>query len=462
MDGFQKRLKASIQLRLSFSLSIAIIIVAVMAGIFSFVSAFDEAHALQDDMLQQIAALFDRQHLPLPHLNDAGRAKGSSEESRVIVQYLGAAGNVKTSGQAGKPLALPPTLADGLHTIELDDEAYRVLVKSTSSGERIAVAQEAGMRDEIARGSGLRTAMPFLILVPILLFIVARLVRTMFKPIAALSKEIDGREEHELHPVETAHLPLEVRPFAVAINRLLTRVAQSMETQRRFVADAAHELRSPMTALSLQAERLAASAMPPAARDRLEALRQGIERGRTLLDQLLTLARVQAATERPRSAVSVNQIFRHVLEDLMPLAEARRIDIGMASDRNAVVLVNPLDLATMIRNLVDNAIRYTPEGGRVDLSVATDGARALLEVRDSGPGIDVGERGRIFDPFYRTLGTGQAGSGLGLSIVKAIADRIGAEIRLGHADEVTASGLRVTLLMPMAQSSDCVPMIDNL
>lgn len=461
MDGSQKRLTASIQLRLSFSLSSAIIIVAVMAGIFSFVSAFDEAYALQDDMLKQIAALFDLQHLPLPHLDDAGRAKGSSEESRVIVQYLSVAKNIGTGDQAGQPLALPPTLPDGLHTIELDDEAYRVLVKSTSNGERIAVAQETGIRDEIARGSGLRTAMPFLILVPILLFIVARLVRTMFKPIAALATEIDERDEHEQHPVEITHLPLEVRPFAVAINRLLGRVAQSMEIQRRFVADAAHELRSPMTALSLQAERLADAAMPAPARERLATLQRGIERGRILLDQLLTLAKAQTATERQVSAISVHQTFRHVLEDLMPLAEARRIDIGMAPESDATVLINPLDLETMIRNLVDNAIRYTPDGGRVDLSVATVGARALLEVRDSGPGIDIEERGRIFDPFYRTLGTDQAGSGLGLSIVKAIADRIGAEIRLGCADEATASGLRVTLLIPVAPSSNCVQMIDN-
>lgn len=201
MDGFQKRLKASIQPHLSFSLSIAIVIVivAVMAGIFSFVSAFDAAHAQQDDMLQQIAALFDRQHLPLPHPNDAGRAKGSSEESRVIVQYLTADSNMNKGDRTGKPLAPPQPLPDGLHSIELDDEAYRVLVRSTSSG---------------------------------------------------------------------------------------------------------HELRSSGTALSLQAKRLVDAAMPAPARGRLVTLQRGIERGRILLDQLLTLAKVQAATRRPLSRVT--------------------------------------------------------------------------------------------------------------------------------------------------------------
>jgi two-component system OmpR family sensor kinase len=149
-----------------------------------------------------------------------------------------------------------------------------VLVKTTASGERIAVAQESGFRNEIARDA-LRTVMPFLILVPVLLLIVADLVRKMFQPIAALSKEIDQRAEQELHPVEDRHLPVEVRPFAVAINRLLARVGQSMESQRRFVADAAHELRSPLTAMSLQAERLAEAEMSSVARERLTVCAKG-------------------------------------------------------------------------------------------------------------------------------------------------------------------------------------------
>jgi two-component system OmpR family sensor kinase len=192
-----------------------------------------------------------------------------------------------------------------LHTLEIGGESFRVLVKTTAAGERIAVAQEAGFRNEIARDGALRTVMPFLILVPVLLLIVADLVRKMFRPIAALSKEIDQRAEQELHPVEDRHLPVEVRPFAVAINRLLARVGQSMESQRRFVADAAHELRSPLTALSLQAERLAEAEMSGLARERLTVLRQGIERGRSLLDQLLTLAKAQSATDTPKSPISV-------------------------------------------------------------------------------------------------------------------------------------------------------------
>ncbi|NDP65000.1 ATP-binding protein [Polaromonas sp.] len=447
MDGFKKRLNESIQLKLSLALSMAIVLVALLAGIFSFVTAFDEAHELQDDTLEQVAMLFDRQALaPL----SSGSAQDSSEEHRVIVQHL--AGSNQTSGTPAAGVLLPATLSDGLHTLEVNGQMLRVLVKTTARKERIAVAQDTDTRDEIARDSALRTLLPLLVLVPVLLLVVADLVRKMFRPIAALSMEIDQRAEQELHPVQEANLPVEVRPFIVAMNRLLARVGQSMDVQRRFVADAAHELRSPLTAMSLQAERLAGSEMSAPARERLAALRQGIERGRNLLDQLLTLAKAQATPGLTKSPVSVRDIYRRVLEDLMPLAEARRIDIGIEGEQDAQVLVSELDMIAMVKNLVDNAIRYTPQGGRVDLSVATVQGRAVLNIQDNGPGISLAERERVFDAFYRTLGSDQVGSGLGLSIVKAISDRIDAEIVLGFSDEVKGSGLRVSILFALAKA----------
>ncbi|CAJ0703967.1 sensor histidine kinase [Ralstonia holmesii] len=446
MDGLKRRLNESVQLKLSFTLSLAILVVAIVAGVFSFLSAFDEAHELQDDVLRQVAQLMDRQRLsPAVPPTDA-RLKDADEESRVIVQRLGAVNPSTVGVDAGGVLPLPATLADGLQTLEVGGETFRVLVKTTASGERIAVAQESGFRNEIARDGALRTVMPFLILVPVLLLIVADLVRKLFQPIAALSKEIDQRAEQELHPVEDRHLPVEVRPFAVAINRLLVRVGQSMDSQRRFVADAAHELRSPLTALSLQAERLANAEMSDLARERLTVLRQGIERGRSLLDQLLTLAKAQSATDVPKSPVSVQAIYRRVLEDLMPLAEVKHIDIGIEGTQDAEVWASEMDMIAVVKNLVDNAIRYTPQGGRVDLSVEVAGSSIKLFIQDNGPGIPQVERDRVFDPFYRTLGSKQVGSGLGLSIVHTIARRLGAEIQLDYVDETLETGLRVTVI----------------
>lgn len=451
MDGLKKRLNDSLQFKLSFSLSLVILVIAVAAGLFSFIAAFDEAHELQDDMLHQVALLFDQQQAPLVRSEGNKTVQDGDEESRVIVQYLADGSQVAGArADAAAPLPLPASLTEGLHTLEVNGEPFRVLVRVTSSGKSIAVAQKTAVRDEIARDSALRTLMPFLILVPILLLIVADLVRKMFRPIVALSAEIDQRAEQELHPVEENHVPAEVRPFVVAINRLLARVDQSMQAQQRFVADAAHELRSPLTAMSLQAERLTEAQMSELARERLVTLRLGIERGRSLLEQLLALATAQATLERPKSRVSVQHVYRRVLEDLMPLAEARQIDIGVEGAQDVQLWVNELDLMAVLKNLVDNAIRYTPEGGRVDLCVAMQEGLAILKIQDSGPGIQVAERERVFDPFYRTLGSEQVGSGLGLSIVKAILKRMGAGIELGFSDEVKRSGLCVCLRIPVA------------
>ncbi|MGE7957494.1 ATP-binding protein [Pseudomonas sp. NPDC089530] len=439
MDGFKKRLSESVQLRLSVALSLVILLVAVAASVFAFASAFDEAHELQDDTLRQVATLFDRQRMTLQY--PAGEAlEGDDEESRVIIQYLADGRKASANTDELIPLPLPTTLADGVSTLSVGGEAFRVLVRTTARGERIAVAQEVGARDKDARESAWRSLLPFFILLPVLLLVVGDLVRKLFRPIATLAAEIDQRAEQEMHPIDEHHLPTEIRPFVVAINRLLARVAQSIDTQRRFVADAAHELRSPLTALSLQAERLAATPMSAAARERLLPLSQGIERGRKLIDQLLSLAAAQFAADRPQTRVSVHETYRRVLEDLLPLAERKHLDIGVEGTEDTQVIIHDMDLFTLVKNLVDNAIRYTPEGGRIDLSVELIQGSARLQVRDSGPGIAEDERARIFDPFYRSLGSGEAGSGLGLSIVKAIADRAGARVEMGFADATQNSG----------------------
>jgi two-component system OmpR family sensor kinase len=448
MDGVKKRLNESIQFRLSAALSLAILFVATAAAAFAFSSAFDEAHELQDDMLGQSAALLDRASAPLPRSVDVGHAQESDESPSLIVATLSRNGRPATGIDAR--LAAAAALPDGLHTLDAPGGPLRVLVRTRADGDRIAIAQDAGVRDDVARESAWRTALPLLILVPILLVVVADLVRKMFRPIAELSAEIDARAEHDLHPVRTDRVPVEVRPFVVAINRMLARVAQSVDAQRRFVADAAHELRSPLTAVSLQAERLGDADLSADARARLDVLRGGLERSRHLLEQLLALARLQSVPVRAAGATSVHAAYRCVLEDLFPLAEAKRIDIGVEDGPDVPVRVDDIELIALIRNLVDNAIRYTPRGGRIDLAVhAERDAHACLTVTDTGPGIAPHERARVFDPFYRVPGHEAIGSGLGLSIVRTIADRIGADVHLGYADERRTTGLRVAVRIPL-------------
>ncbi len=452
MDGLKGRLSDSIRLRLSLWLSAAILFFAVIAGVISFGAAFDEAHELQDDVLRQVAALVDNNNLPTSEFHNLRAPQASDEEARVIVQRLGA--SIPPSAGDGDdklPLPLPVTMRDGLTTLTSGGEPYRVLVKTLRSGTRIAVAQETDVRDEIARTSAIRTVMPLVAFVPVLLIVVGWLVRRIFRPVASLSKEIDQRQYSELHAVPADHLPSEIRPFIRAINNLLSRVATSVDAQRRFVADAAHELRTPLTALSLQAERLSEAQMSATAEERLIELRHGIERVRHMLEHLLTLSSVQAMPRDGNARTeSVLQVYRHILETLYPLAEAKQIDIGIEAKGDVSLCVSPADLSVLMKNLVDNAIRYTPAGGRVDLMLEVSECQAKLRVQDTGPGIPPGERARVFDPFYRVLGTTQSGSGLGLSIVKAIADKMGASLSLAYSDENTGRGLSVCLIVSLA------------
>jgi two-component system OmpR family sensor kinase len=430
MDGFQERLRLSLQWRLSWWLAVAMLLVAALAAAVSYLTALDEANEMQDQTLRQIGALYGADRLPV-----AGAIQFIGDDEAPVM-LLG----LRRTSAAGLA-ALP----DGMHRASMNGVACRVLLRTVSPGLRLAVGQAIAFRDEIANHSALRTLLPLLLLVPLLPLLVVLLVRRLFLPVAVLAREADQRSEHELQALAPDFLPLELRPFVVAINRLLARVEKSMHQQRRFVADAAHELRSPLTALSLQAEALAVTALPAAATERIEALHLGIERSRVLLDQMLALARAQTILPRTAAPVPVLDIFRRVLEDLMPLAEARQIDIGVEAADDPRISGDPVDLLMLVKNLADNAIRYSPAGGKVDLCTHADGGQVVIEVCDRGPGIAPAQRERVFDPFFRVLGSEQSGSGLGLSIVAEIARRMGATVRLDWTDAAQMQGLRVSV-----------------
>ena len=446
MDGFQARLSRSLQFRLSLWLSLVILAMAVPAGVFSFYSAYHEANDLQDDQLRQVAALVLSRDLPpaTPDRHAIGKMK--DEESKVIVQVLAPGAPAKGDDEA---LRLPADLRDGIQTFKAGRVHWRLFVQTTPSGQRLAVGQQTAVRDEIARDSGLRTMMPFMVLIPVLIALVSFLVRRMLRPIALLSQEVDRRDDQDMRPLAEQQVSDEIRPLIGSINRLLRRVADNMDAQRRFLADAAHELRSPLTALSLQAENLAATDLSPASTARLLPLRQGLNRSKALLEQLLTLARSQNTGAPQLARVSLQAVLRRVMEDSLPLAQARQIDIGIEADTEITLAAQEVDIVALVRNLIDNAIRYTPQGGSVELRAGMQPGLVSIEVEDSGPGIDEAERERVFDPFYRVLGSGQDGSGLGLSIVKSIVARLHGRIELQHARGTAPYGLKVVIHIPV-------------
>ena len=313
-------------------------------------------------------------------------------ERRVVVQPLPRFGETRVAGgrasaSGGGLAGLPATIGNGLQTATVGGRLWRLLVVGTESNGRYAVGQQTTVRDEIARDSALRTALPLFLLVPILLLVIAVLVRRIFRPIRSMAAELDRRSVEDLGAVAEARIPTEIRPFVVAINRLLARVGQSMQAQQRFIADAAHELRTPLAALTLQVERAEAASTPAETVERLATVRQGLHRTRLLLDQLLNLARAQAPAGAAAEPVSIQPIVRQVLEELMPLADAKRIDLGVVGTSDGWIAASEVDLKTLIKNLLENAIRYSSEDGKVDLAVLQDAGRVVLLIEDTGPGI---------------------------------------------------------------------------
>jgi two-component system OmpR family sensor kinase len=442
MDGVEKRPSNSLKTRLSYWISAAILSVAIIAASFTFSSAFEEAHELQDDVLQQMAVLFDHYSLTL---NNGTLTPLSQDqlEFQVSVQLLGS--NSASNALAQNTLALPSNLTDGFHTVNLATQSWRVFVRTLSSTQRIAIAQDTAIRDDIAFETALHTLMPLLVLIPLLLLLLGYILGKILGPISILAHEVDRQTEHDLQLIPTTQLPSEIVPFVEAINRLLSKNSQVIASQKRFIADAAHELRSPITALSLQAQRLQQTELTDDARQKLNALQAGIGRSIHLLEQLLSMARQQDNSVQQPQSISLKMMFVEVIEDLYPLAEAKEIDLGFSQDNDAELNANPVRLKTLIHNLIDNAIRYTPNGGKIDLSITKTDQYIEMTIKDTGPGIATDEALKVFEPFYRVLGSNEYGSGLGLAIVASIVQQMDAKISLAPTDAVNNCGLCITV-----------------
>lgn len=432
----------SLRRRLSNRIAFLVIVVGLSTGIYSFLEAFREARELQDHTLHQIGSLLatipagaaTSAHLPAPK-NDP--------ESQIVV--------VTTHGSTipmHAPFHLIAQMEAGLHTVEDHAESWRIFVTRSADGQPVAVGQRTAVRDELAVDTALRIVMALLLLIPILLLVLYDFLKKTFAPIEAQAQAVEARSDSDLTPLASDGVFSEVHPFIVAINRLFGRVGGYVETQRRFVADAAHELRSPLTALSLQAERLAQAEMSDEARARLTPLRAGIGRSRALLEQMLTLARAQDGSAPPSPPMRARAAITQIIEDLLPQADAKDIDLGADAVSDAWLPIPTFDFALVAKNLIENAIRYTPAGGTVDVGARLEQDDFVLTVADTGPGIAPEARAEVFEPFHRLPGSHAEGSGLGLSIVKSIVDRHGGTIRLDAAAADGDAGLRVDVRFP--------------
>lgn len=406
----------SIQRHLSVMAGLAILLAGLIAAAASFSLAYKEAKEFQDDMLRQIAALAGRDRTVAANASN----KMSDQESQVWVIHL---------PSDTRPDWLPADLTPGFHTVNLSAARLRLYIRDWPGGRRTVVAQATDARDEIALNSAWRTLLPLLLLLPLLIWLIARIVRRELAPIASLSKTLDEQPAHRPQAVDDVALPTEILPFVHAINRLLERVNILMSQQRHFIADAAHELRSPLTALSVQAQNIAHADSLNAARERVLPLQEGIARAQQLTAQLLNLARIQAGT-REESVVDVSALARELIAEYLPRAELKGIDLGLEEGAPLSLRASEESLGLILRNGLDNALKYAPHNGIVTLRLFTDRGDAVLEIEDNGSGIPTEEIQRVFDPFYRIAGAAGQGSGLGLAIAREAAQREGGVISL--------------------------------
>lgn len=417
---------------------------AALAGVGIFHMARNEANELFDYELRTVA-------LSLPaDVKDGGNAlRGSPDfrglaEDRLFIEVWDEAGRSVYRSIEGIDL---PRFAPGLRSIERNEYLWRVF--GAQQGDRlIQVAQPESVRDDLALKLALRTLWPLAALIPVILAMVVLLVRRGLKPISEISEALETRSMDSLAPLDFhGRIPVELKTLVAALNDLLARLTVASEAQRTFVADAAHELRSPLAALKLQIQAAARDTAGADARQAFGPIEERLNRVIHLVSQVLALAREDVYESRKQSRFGLRKLCERVVADHAPLAEAKDIDLGIELPADAEgdtyeVYADPDGIGTLLTNLVDNAIRYTPRGGKVDVTLDRSPAGVAICVADSGPGIPIDERGRVFNRFYRVSGTREQGSGLGLAIASEIARRHHVTLELGSS---AAGGLSARL-----------------
>ena len=441
----------SLKRRLLGFILVAILLAAVLQAVTAYRGALRQADALFDDHLQQMA-LSLRGGIPLGLPPDGPREDANYD---LLVQIWGQDG---TQIFRSTRSALPPRAVVGFSDVEAHGNRYRVYTLQTPL-QTVQIAQDLSARTARARALALRAVLPFAWLTPLLMLAVWWIIRRSLAPIEQTRRVVASRAANDFSPLEDAGLPDEVRPLVDELNLLFGRVRQAFEAQKNFVSDAAHELRSPLTALKLQAQALRRVDADPVAREAAVArLNAGLDRAIRGVEQLLLLAREEAGSAQASDAagpVDLQSVITLAVADVLPQARLKNMDLGLTDSATAqqmsTVNGQPKALRILLRNLLENAVKYTPPGGQVDVSFDVQQGQPVLTVEDSGPGIAPENRTRVFDRFFRASDTAQeAGSGLGLAIARAIADRHGARLVLGDSKRLGGLKVEVRFAAPRA------------
>ncbi len=436
--AFQIRMM-SIRKSLLLWLLSGLLLAGLFAGIATFLKTQEEVGEMFDYQLRQIALSMKYSARSMANqLQNLG--EDSNEDNDFMVQIWDAKGTLLYSSIPS--VKLPEIAKSGFANINIADGQWRVF--NLISGNRvIQAAQPVESRAEASFDMALRMLLPLGVLIPVLALLALIAVKKSLLPLTKVTSEVERRNASSMTPLDINSVPSEIRPLLSALNSLLKRLNSSISSQRRFIADAAHELRTPMTALSLQVD-LAEQADTSVERaEAIENLRNGIKRSSHLVSQLLTLARQEPEVRQSFEKLDLALLAKRVADDFLPLADFKKINLQANADQAVMIHGDEEGLRTVISNLVDNAIRYTPENGKVEISVAINDGNAVLAVRDTGPGILAEDRERIFERFYRIPGNNVTGSGLGLSIVKQIVERHKASIVVGEG--INGKGVSIVI-----------------
>jgi two-component system OmpR family sensor kinase len=425
------------------------LVLGVLAAAFAtYYTARAQIDAMLDEELRQIAQAV--------HLREdwaeAGNVRIAREDVAFAVRAYDEGGRVFfESGLPSLPADAPKTLDPGFSLVDTPDGPWRVYSHVVPEGV-VQVAQPEAIRDSLARELALRMAVPELVFIPILAALMLWVLRRRLRPLYDTSNRVRERDAARLDALPTAEVPEELLPLIEQINALLARLAASLETERRFVADAAHELRSPVAALALQVQ-LAERAQSESARAQaLAELKLGIARTGRLVQQLLDLARLEpGVASEPPGPVDLALLVREIIGDFVARADSQGVDLGAEAPPSLVVIGATSELRSLVANLVDNALRYAPPQSAVTVSLREAADEVELAVEDAGPGIPPEQRERVLRRFQRLPGDSTSGSGLGLPIAKAIAERHRGSLRLADARPGRQPpGLSVHVRLPLA------------
>ncbi|AJW98471.1 ATP-binding protein [Burkholderia gladioli] len=423
---------------------LAIVVAGVgAAGWLIYRQALAEANELFDYQLQAIAAA-----LPSEPFSQVFGSRTNGDEG-IVIQIWNRNGGLMYFSHPRAPIA--PRAELGFSTERTDRGEWRVY--GAIVGDNVVqLAQPLSVRNRLAASVALRTVWPLILLLPFLGAAVWMIVGRGMRPLRRVTRAVESRRPEALDPLPDNRLPQEVQPLVHALNGLLARLAAALDTQKAFVADAAHELRTPLAAVQIQAQLVARAQDDETRREALADLQSGVTRATRLAEQLLALARSEPDGATVREPVALADVLAHCVSAQAVVAQKRNIDLGIEEAQPAIIDADIGALRVMLNNVLDNAVKYTPDGGRIDVSLSFDEGRALVRVADSGPGIPPEERERVFDRFYRDssarMRTDVSGSGLGLAIVKRVAAQQRATVTLG---ESPAGGLLVEIAFPGAR-----------